>query len=196
MRRFLVLGHTQNATGPIPLNDPAGAGRWDVMARSVAAAFLLSNGIRKDVEIYLALRDASKLFVLRLRGADLMSLNPDERAILGLLSKALGTETVGEHWAKASPGLDVGRLELSTLLTRLAENGPLVLLHEHAPLLDSKEQARAVADATFVLSDHQEFTNDEMRLMATHANIRHSLGPLSLHTSSCIVIIHNWLDRL
>ena len=196
MRRFLVIGHTQKAKAPIPLNDPAGAGRWDVMARSVAAAFLLSNGIRKDVEVYLALRAEPKPLVIRLRGAELMSLNPDERAILGLLSKALATETVGEHWASASPGLDVARMELPTLLGILARTGPLVLLHEHAPLLDSKEQARTVADGTFVLSDHQEFTNDEMRLLAKHANIRHSLGPLSLHTSSCIVIIHNWLDRL
>lgn len=125
-----------------------------------------------------------------------MSLNPDERAILGLLSKALTTETVGEHWANVSPGLEVSRRSLARLLENLAEEGTLVLLHEHAPLLDDKEQARKVADATFVLSDHQEFTNEEMRLMATHANVRHSLGPLSLHTSSCIVIIHNWLDRL
>jgi tRNA (pseudouridine54-N1)-methyltransferase len=196
LRRFLVTGHTQKATGPIPLNDAAGAGRWDVLARSVAAAFLLSNGIRKDVEVYLALREAASPKVLRLRGAELMSLNPDERAILGLLSKALSTETVGEHWAKASPGLDVARWDLQRLLAHLAREGPLVLLHEHAPLLDDKEQARHIASATFVLSDHQEFSNDEMRLLATHANVRHSLGPLSLHTSSCIVIIHNWLDRL
>lgn len=196
MRRFLVIGHTQKANAPIPLNDPAGAGRWDVLARSVAAAFLLSNGLRKDVELYLALRAGPKPLVLRLRGAELMSLNPDERAILGLLSKALGTETVGAHWASASPGLEVARLELSTLLDRLATSGPVVLLHEHAPLLDSRDQARDVANATFVLSDHQEFSDDEMRLLATHASLRHSLGPLSLHTSSCIVIIHNWLDRL
>lgn len=196
MRRFLVLGHTQKVGGPIPLNDPAGAGRWDVMARSVAAAFLLSNGIRKDVEIFLALPDGANRFVLRLRGAELMSLNPDERAILGLLSKALGTETVGEHWAKASPGLDVARLELPKLLSNLAQDGPLVLLHEHAPLLDSKEQTRTVAHATFVLSDHQEFTDEEMRLLTKCAPLHLSVGPLSLHTSSCIVIIHNLLDRL
>lgn len=196
MRRFLVIGHTQKTLPPIPLNDAAGAGRWDVLARSVAAAFLLSNGIRKDVELYLLLGGGAQAMTLRLRGPDLMSLNPDERAILGLLSKALSTPTVGEHWASVSPGFDVARRDLAKALLHVAKEGPLVLLHEHAPLLDDKDQARRVSNATFVLSDHQEFSHDEMRLLATHANVRHSLGPVSLHTSSCIVIIHNWLDRL
>jgi tRNA (pseudouridine54-N1)-methyltransferase len=195
VRRFVVIGHTQR-TDEIPLNDPAGAGRWDVLARSVAAAFLLSNGIRKDAEVDLVLQAPPRPRTLRLEGAKLRSLNPDERAILGLLSKALSVETVGDHWAQASAGIAVSRRDLSRILAEHAREGPVVLLHEEAPLLESKDAARPIAGGTFVLSDHQEFTPGDREAIQAHESHRFSLGPMSLHASNCIAIVNNWLDRL
>lgn len=195
MRRFVVVGHTQKAEAPIPLNDPAGAGRWDVLARAVAAALLVSNGIRRDTELYLVLTAGRGPRTLVLRGASIKNLNPDERAILGLLGKALATPSVGAHEADASPGVSTAAWSLRDVLERLLGEGPLVLLHEHAPPLESLETARRLEGATFVLSDHEEFRPEELRVLAGPASGRYSLGPVSLHTSSCIVLAHNWLDR-
>jgi len=51
------------------------------------------------------------------------------------------------------------------------------------------------ADATFVLSDNQEFPPEETRLLSERGALVIGLGPLSLHTEHAIAIVHNELDR-
>lgn len=196
MRRFVILGHTQKAEPPVPLDDAAGAGRWDVLARSVATALLLSNGIRRDTEIYLVLLKADPVKTILISAEKVRNLNPDERSILGILTKALQQKPVGVHLAESSPGIGIANWDLGAVLDRLSKEGPVVLLHEMGLLLEHRSDLQRIQDATFVLSDHEEFSPDQLARIRRSAKEMYSLGPLSLHTSSCIAILHNLLDRL
>jgi tRNA (pseudouridine54-N1)-methyltransferase len=49
-------------------------------------------------------------------------------------------------------------------------------------------------DATFVLSDHRAFTDDEQVVLEAVADRRVSLGPLALHADQAMVVANNWLD--
>ncbi|HLE48405.1 MAG TPA: tRNA (pseudouridine(54)-N(1))-methyltransferase TrmY [Candidatus Thermoplasmatota archaeon] len=195
LRRFVILGHTQKAEAPIPLDDLAGAGRWDVLTRSVAAALLLSNGIRRDSEIYLVLLKANPVRTILIKGAEVRNLSPDDRSIQGLLTKALATKPVAQHPAESSPGIYATHWDLGAVLDRCKTDGPIVLLHEMGLLLESGRDVDPLREGTFVLSDHEEFSPDQLALIRGRATAMHSLGPLSLHTSSCIAIIHNLIDR-
>jgi len=87
MRRFLILGHSAPIDPGFHLNDlPGGAGRLDVLCRAVGASLLVSHGIRSDVEILLLLRNEVRI---RIDGARVKRLNPDERSTAALIRRAL-----------------------------------------------------------------------------------------------------------
>jgi len=196
MRRFVVLGHTQKAELPVPLDDPAGAGRWDVLTRAVASALLLSNGIRRDTEVYLVLLKADPVKTILVKASEVRNLNPDDRSIQGLLTKALAAKPVAQYPAESSAGVYLANWDLAGLLERLSQEGPVVLLHEMGLLLHRGEDIQKIQNGTFVLSDHEEFSPEQLRSIRAKAAAMYSLGPLSLHTASAIPIVHNLIDRL
>lgn len=80
MRTFIIAGHGKNTDGDFTLNDLAGsAGRIDVLLRCISASFLISNGIRRDTDVYLCL-SGDMTRTVRLVGEELKYLNPDERS--------------------------------------------------------------------------------------------------------------------
>lgn len=192
MRRFLVLGHTAASAPGFSHKDIAGTGgRLDILARCMPAAFLVSHGLRLDVELYtLHLGPPSAPKVVRMRAPELKHLNPDERSSALLLEKALAAPTTGPVWAAATPGVSVARLGLDELLDQL--DAPLVLLHEQG---EDVATARLPEDALFVLGDHLGFTPEEEATLGRRAAARVSLGPRSLQADQCVVVLHNHLDR-
>lgn len=192
MRRFLVIGHTAASAPGFSHKDLSGTGgRIDILARCLPAAFLVSHGLRPDVELYtLHLGPPAAPKAVRLRSSELKHLNPDERTSALLLEKALAAQTTGPVWAPATPGVSVAKLGLAELLAEI--RAPLVLLHEEG---DDVAKATLPADALFVLGDHLGFTPDEERALAERAVARVSLGPVSLQADQCVVVLHNHLDR-
>ena len=192
MRRFLVLGHTAASAPGFSHKDLSGSGgRIDILARCLPAAFLVSHGLRPDVELYtLHLGPPAAPKAVRFRSSELKHLNPDERTSALLLEKALGAQTTGPVWAPATPGVSVAKLALPELLEGI--RAPLVLLHE-----DGEDVARAPLPegALFVLGDHLGFTPEEELVLGERAAARVSLGPVSLQADQCLVVLHNHLDR-
>ena len=192
MRRFLVIGHTAASAPGFSHKDLAGSGgRIDILARCMGAAFLVSHGLREDVELYtLHLGPPAAPKVVRMRSRDLRHLNPDERTSALLLEKALGAQTTGPVWAAATPGVFVAKLGLGELLDAIG--APVVVLHEQG---DDVADANLPADALFVMGDHLGFTPEEEAALAGRAVARVSLGPVSLQADQCVVVLHNALDR-
>ncbi len=186
-RAFVIVGHTQTTSPDFPLNDlPGSAGRMDILARCVTAAFCLSHGLRKDVEVFLVLRDE---VVLRFEGARLKRLNPDERSTGALLKHAL--QALREGRTQSTPGVSVARRGLSEVLQELEERGfQLYVLDERGEDIRTADFASRSA---FVLSDHRNFTPEEEVLLQEHPKL--SLGPVVLHADHCIPLVHNELDR-
>lgn len=193
MRRFVVIGHKAASAPGFSVKDLAGTGgRLDILVRCVGAAFLVSHGLREDVELVtLHLGPPAAPKAVRMRSGSLKHVNPDERTTALLFEKALGAPTTGPVWQPSTPGVSVAVMPLDELLGELGDR-PLVLLSE-----DGADVATAdiPADATFVLGDHLGFTPEEEALLAPRAAARVSLGPVSLQADQCIVVLHNHLDR-
>ncbi len=189
MRQFVVLGHEAPTDPDFSLDDLAGgAGRIDVLCRCVNATFLLSHGIREDVELFLVLQDS---LTLRLVGSELRYLSPDERNIASLLRSGIEAAegAVGMIEVESTPGIHASKRGVETVLDDL--DGPLFHLHENG---DPVAKIEPPEDPVLVLSDHRDFADVEANIIDGYADARVSLGPEPLHANHAITVAHNFLD--
>ncbi|WP_435333888.1 tRNA (pseudouridine(54)-N(1))-methyltransferase TrmY [Haloarchaeobius sp. TZWWS8] len=191
MRQFIVLGHDAPTTADFSLDALASeAGRMDLLARCLNAAFLSSHGLREDVRVHLVLGDE---YTVTVDGSEVRNLHPDERSIAALVRNALDhrEDAIGHMPAEASPGVSIRRFGFETLLGEVAREGTVVQLHEDGEPL---AEAAVPDDPIFVLSDHNDFTDEEESLLADAADLRVRLGPRLLHADHAITVAHHCLD--
>jgi len=185
MTSFAIVGHLARTDGDFSLNDLPGAGRMDVLCRCVNASLFLSHDLRRDVECYLVLLgDPKPPKTVLFRGDGLRSLSPDERSAGSLIKKALSTPC-GSEFREAAPGVFVRNGGLGRLLAEQAY-----------AVLDEKGTDIRTVDAVpgaFLLSDHQNFTEEEEALIRDAP--RYSVGPVCLHADHTITVIANEIDR-
>jgi len=190
VRRFLLLAHRASTSPDFRLEDLPGAGRLDLVCRTVAAAFVLSHGIRRDVRLDLLLQgppDPPR--AVRLEGSGLQRLNPDERSTAALLQKALGVRPTGSYWQPSTPGISVAKTDLAGLVG----DAPVVLLEEGGEPIE-RAAPGSPADAVYVLGDDRGFTEGETGWLRERAALRVSVSPKSLHADHCVVLLHRALD--
>ncbi len=161
----------------------------DILLNAANAALLLAHDLRRDVEVGLLLLgppDPPRL--VRLQGFRLKNYQPDIRSNAALVRRALQDASRIER--ETSPGVFGSKATFEEALDRL---GPaFVCLREGG--VDVRE-ATLPADATFVLSDNQDFTPTEQRSLAERGALVVGLGPLSVHTDHAVTLVHNELDR-
>lgn len=193
MRRFLLLVHRVPADGDFSLNDLAnGGGRMDEVAQAVGAAFLVSNGLRRDTELdLLLLRDGGGGRRIHLVGERLRYLNPDERSTAALLKNAL-VRSAGrsDRSLEASPGVFVGPGAEEDLLAFVRQPGALWAEEGGAPV----RQFPLGAEVAGVLGDVFDPTPREREILLGSGIPRVRLGPRSLRASQCVVLLQNELD--
>ncbi len=189
VRRFLLVAHTARTDSDFRLDDlPGSGGRMDLVARCAIASLLVSHGVRRDAEFLAVLLGPPKppRFV-RIVGAEVRGLNPDERSTGALLRKALAQEGLAER--STHSGVYAAREALDDVLASLMS---IVLLDEHGEDIRNVPLDR---DATFVLSDHLDFTEAERAAIRTRATRSVSVGSLPLQADQVITLVHNELDR-
>ena len=192
MREFVVVGHDAPTTPEFSLDDLPGAGRLDVLCRCVTSALLLSHDIRESVQVSLVLDGA---YVVRFEGSELRHLRPDERSAASLIRGALEAreEAVGAVEATPSPGVYVGSGGLERAVDGAGGRNELLVLHEDGePLVDLSDDPPE--DVTVVLSDHRDFTDEEMATLRDAGARRVSVSPRALHADHAITVAHNYLD--
>jgi tRNA (pseudouridine54-N1)-methyltransferase len=192
MRQFIVVGHKAATSGDFTLEDMSGsAGRIDILARCVTAAFVTSFDIRRDTQVCLVLLgepDPPK--ILRFEGAELRYLNPDERSAGVLIRKALKAKlSMGQR--RSTQGVYIERAGLAAAL-RHSDASVLFYLHEHGK--DVRDVDLHANNVAFILGDHLGLFEDEEAQLGQAQTKR--VGPIKLHTDQCITLIHNELDRL
>ncbi|GAB3681686.1 tRNA (pseudouridine(54)-N(1))-methyltransferase TrmY [Salinarchaeum chitinilyticum] len=190
MRQFIVVGHEVTPDADVSLDDLPGAGRFDVLCRSVTAGLLTSHGIRTDALVHLVIDDAVTITV---DGASVRRLNPDERSTAALLRGALERrqEAIGHQPVESSPGVELRRRGFEATLDAVAASGDLIVLDADGDPAGSVEPPDGPA---FVLSDHHDFTDAERTALADRDATPLSLGPEALHGDQAITVAHNWLD--
>ena len=187
MRAFLLIGH--KFSGDVNLNDLAGSGRIDVITRCINAATFLSHNIRRDVLFFAYF---SKLHVrLKIDTSRVKYLNPDERSTAALIRNAIVNYSP-EREIRTSPGFYIKKATLEDILDELESVGKLYYLREDGEDLRTMEIEK---DASFVLSDSVNLSDEEEREVMRRAEGIISVGPKSLLSSHVITIIHNELDR-
>jgi tRNA (pseudouridine54-N1)-methyltransferase len=222
MRNFIILGHRALTEPNFSLNDlPGTGGRVDILARCINSAFQLSHTIRRDVEVAVVLLGPTNPpKTIRFVGLELKYLNPDERSTGALIRNALvkssarnsNSQTPQKRYNKtpqeaklkfpneivSSPGVYISDLGFEELLNHYSENSIMIHLNEIGSEIHEKvdEFENDDKDLTFILSDHLDFSDDELRIVDQHKNLEMSLGPNSLHSDQCIVLVHNLLDNL
>lgn len=195
MKDFVIIGHKALTTGDFSLNDlPGSAGRMDILCRCVNSALFLSHGMRRDINVHLVLLgepDPGK--VVRFNGEKLKYLNPDERSSGSLIKKALERDAI-EYETQSTPGVYIRRAGLEDLLNEFKEAGrDIYYLREDGE--DIRECEGLGSDAVFVLGDHMGVTEEEEAIIDKVAKQTLNIGPISLHSDHCMIIIHNELDR-
>jgi tRNA (pseudouridine54-N1)-methyltransferase len=191
MREFVLVAHRVPWDGDFSLNDLTGSGgRVDLVARAIGAAFLVSNGIRRDVRAHLVVTtDKSHPRHLRFEWDKLRYLNPDERNASSLIRNALlRCPESGE--LESSPGVFAAHRGLSEVLAQVPR--PLVLLCEGAA---EPDWGRLAKGAAFVLSDQLDLTEEELVEVESAGAHEAGLGTLSLHTDHCVALVNHHLDR-
>lgn len=132
-RIFLVIGHRVRTDARFNLNDLCGStGRLDILLRTINSAFLLSNGIRRDVILYFALQgEPDPPVSICLKGNELKYLNPDERSTGALIRQSLLVKRESGEWKRSTPGIYVSDRSYQELLEKLMSDGRVpVYLHE------------------------------------------------------------------
>lgn len=196
-RRFVVVGRKASASADFSLIDLAGtSGRLDVLLRCLRAALLVSHGLRRDTAAYLVLLGGPRApRVLRVRGAEVRYLRPDERALATLAQKALGeapADAAPGAFVDVRPGVAVARGGLEAALADLGA-GPAYVLEEGAP--DLRGAALDPDDAVVFVGDHQGFDAETRAAIAAAGATALGLGPVSVHAEDAVTIVCNELDR-
>ncbi|MDD4307509.1 MAG: tRNA (pseudouridine(54)-N(1))-methyltransferase TrmY [Thermoplasmata archaeon] len=194
MPAFVVVGRKVCTDGNFSLNDLTGStGRLDVLLRCVNSAFMLSNDIRRDIDLYLVLMgEPDPPRTLRLCGSELKYLNPDERSTGALVKNAL-MKKPDEGWTMSTPGIYVAKMGLPGVLAELQGRRLVYLKEEGAPISDVVLSQNDI----FVLGGKEDLSpEDEKTVSAWPVTLKISLGPKSLHADHCITVALNALDRL
>ncbi|HEV8360636.1 MAG TPA: tRNA (pseudouridine(54)-N(1))-methyltransferase TrmY [Candidatus Thermoplasmatota archaeon] len=193
MRTFVVIGHRAVTAPNFSLDDvPGTSGRLDVLLRSVASAFVVSHGIRRDTEAYmLLLGPPDPPRAVWIQGERLRHLNPDERTTAALFKKALALQPSGATWLQSTPGIAVSKMKLEGILEK-CKGRELVLLEEAGQDLHAWKPG---PNPVFVLGDDKGFTDAEIAQVRKGGATQLSLGPIAVHADQAITIAHNYLDR-
>ncbi|MFX0123725.1 MAG: hypothetical protein ACFFAE_08810 [Candidatus Hodarchaeota archaeon] len=176
MRQFFVISNTVDTSKPLSLNSLTGYGRLDVLCRCINAAFFLSNDFRKDVvfNIYFLINNK----IMEIWGDEVQGINPDERAIAGVLKRVFN--------GHSHPGI---RFYSSNLEQNLKEQKFIVI--------DRKgEQSPHVLEEyeSFLLGDQVGFQKDISQYISQLPKF--SLGFREYLSSQAIIIINYLLDTI
>lgn len=185
-KNFLVIGHRAHTVADWKLDDICGgAGRLDVLVRSVTAALWKSHGIRHDTDVWLSLRGKPGPDVtVHFSGEKIRYLNPDERSTAALIRNGLIKLKNNRGPLETSPGITLQRENFSELIKKLPKP---VLLNEKGNKKIGTEHE------TFILGDDKDPTDEEMNILNSFDKAK--IGETSLLTSACITLIHHFLDE-
>ena len=157
-RNFLIIGHRAHTVADWKLDDICGgAGRLDVLVRSVTASLWKSHGIRRDTDVWLSLRGKpTPDITVHFSGKNIKYLNPDERSTAALIRNGLIKLNGKEGPIESSPGVTLQKESFSELVKRLPKP---VLLNENG---DAKIESKY---KTFILGDDRDPNVSEMKIM-------------------------------
>ena len=193
-RRFVVIGQTALASAEFSLDDlPGSSGRLDVLLRCVRAALLVSHGVRTDTVAYLVLGGGPRApRTIKIDGAAVEYLRPDERSLAGAIRSMLGWADDQTTFAKANRGISIVRGGLDAVL---ADLGPCAAYVLEPGGRDVRDASLDLSDAAFFVGDHRGFDDATRARLAGLGARSVSVGPVAVHADDAITLVANEIDR-
>jgi tRNA (pseudouridine54-N1)-methyltransferase len=194
VRHFVLIGRRATAGPEFSLSNlPPSSGRLDVLLRCLRAALLVSHGVRRDTVVYLVLLgDPGAPRVVRVEGATVKWLRPDERSLAVLVQKTLAAPRGGEGFVTVRPGIAVAEGALEVVLGDVGSATPYVL-EEGAT--DLRVAALDSGNAVFFVGDDAGFDEATRTRLRALGTIAIGVGPVSLHADDVVAVVGNELDR-
>lgn len=190
----MVIGSRAVASGRFLYQDlPGTSGRLDVLLRCMRAALLVSHGVRQDAVVYLVLLGGyGAPRSLRVEGASVRYLRPDERSLATLVRKALEEHPEGPGFTAVRPGVAVARGGLDAVI---ADAGACAwyLLDEGGE--DLREATLSAGPKAFLLGDHRGLDEATLARVAALGASALRVGPVSIHADDVVAVVSNELDR-
>jgi tRNA (pseudouridine54-N1)-methyltransferase len=194
MRRFVVIGQRATASPDFLLDDlPSTSKRLDVLLRCLRAALMVSHGLRRDTVVYLVLLGGPRApRALRVDGAEVRFLRPDERSLAMMVQKSLARPCDDGGFTPLRAGVAMANGGLDTVLADLGPATPYIL-EERAR--DLRDVAIEAPSPVFFVGDHLGFDEATRARLAGIGAAAVGVGPVSVHADDAIAIVSNELDR-
>lgn len=194
MKEFILLSLKARTDPDFSLDDLPGAGRMDLICRTISNTLWISNELRRDSVIHVSMngpRASPK--IISFDGKTLKGLDPDERSIAKAIKLALkeGLNLKLNEEKEVSGGIKISKKAFETLIKEKSGN-QLVYLH---PKGEDLREFRFNKDLIFILGDNIGLPRKTEKLLDRLGAKKIKLGPKMIFASHCPVIVHNELDR-
>jgi tRNA (pseudouridine54-N1)-methyltransferase len=196
MRTFVLRARKGTVIADKVFAQVGSGAHFEIIAHTLANAFYFSNGIRRDVEVYVVL-DSTPDYprTLKFSANDGLSFPGfDEHAILTVVASALekGQQVAKDASQTVAPGIVILGFGFDTLMKKLQDNTQVYLLDKKG---DDVRTLHFPQQGVFVLSDHLPMPKNSIKTLVRKGLHKISLGNKMLFASQCVVLIHNELDR-
>lgn len=169
----------------------------EYLAHMVVNALFISKGHRDDTLLTLVLEDSPDFSrAISIRGDSLGNLQGmNEGAILKVCSESLkaGIGLAKEATVTSENGLQVTAISFEHLVKTKVIDRQVYMLDRKG---EDIRETDLEEDAIFLLTDHIPMPKKTFNSMARQGVKKLSLGPVMLHASQCISVIHNEMDRI
>ena len=196
MREFIIRARKAPVDAGKFLDSVGAGAHVEFLAQIMINALFISKGHRENTSLTLVLEDSPDFSrAITIAGNSFGSLpGMNEDALLQTCASALrAAENLGKEQSIACDnGIIVRTISFERLVKEKSETCPVYMLDRKG---DDIREAVLPADPVFLLTDHIPMPKKTFKSLARQGVKKLSLGPVMLHASQCISIIHNELDR-
>ena len=196
MREFIIRARKAPVDAGRFLGSVGEGAHVEFLAQIIINALFISKGHREDTSLTLVLEDSPDFSrAITIAGNTFGSLpGLNEDALLQTCASALrAAENLGkEQSIVCDNGIIVRTISFERLVKEKTETCPVYMLDRKG---DDIRQSTIPANPVFLLTDHIPMPKKTFKSLARQGVQKLSLGPVMLHASQCISIIHNELDR-
>ena len=195
MREFVLLALKAKTSPDFDLGNLPNEGRLDLVCRTISNSLWISNDLRRDTIIHVAMNGPKKPpKIISFYGEYLKNIEPDEKTIAKYIKFALkkGLFLNLNEEVEVSPGIKISKKAFETLIKEKSKTSKLIYLN---PKGEDIRKFEFEKDSVFIFGDFKGLPKKTEKLLLRLNVKKINLGPKKLFSSHCPIIVHNELDR-